>query len=308
MLISHSETIGVMGATRNFAGMHMPQAVPCKLVQQYAATKLNAAGVENPMLDARLLLQHALDCAHEDLVRDADRQLSVDEQVRYHQLVARRCAREPLSHITGKRAFWKDEFLVSSDVLDPRPDSETLIEVLLMRRSDRKAPLVILDFGTGSGCLLLSLLREYEQAHGTGIDKSKAALEMAQRNAKALKLDDRSNFIESNWGETLQSHYDMIVSNPPYIAEHDCLTLAPEVKDYEPMLALSGGADGLACYRVLMPHIARCLKRDGIAAVELGAGQNHAVTEIANAAGLKVSEVIADFGGINRVLVLNHLR
>lgn len=275
------------------------------MMLQNAARNLAAAEVESPALDARLLLQHAIGCTHEELVRDDDRALTSDEMTRYEALISRRAAREPLSHIIGRRAFWKDEFIVSADVLDPRPDSECLIEALLARRPDRMMPLKILDFGTGSGCLLLSLLREYPIATGLGIDISPAALNIASGNAEALGLANRAEFRLGSWGETLQTRYDMIVSNPPYIAEHECLTLAPEVKDFEPLLALSGGADGLACYQLLLPHMARCLKPGGIAAVELGAGQDQAVAAITHRAGLNVSAVIADLAGIKRALILN---
>jgi release factor glutamine methyltransferase len=268
------------------------------------ALQLEQAGIETPELDARLLMQHALDMSREMLVASPDRSVSDAELERLQMIVSRRAAREPLAQIIGVKGFWRDDFIVTRDVLTPRPDSETLIEALLQQRPDRLQPYEILDFGAGSGCLLLSLLREYPNAKGTGIDQSEAALDIARQNAKRLGLQERTDFRRGNWGETLQTRYDMIISNPPYIAELDFSALAPEVREYEPKTALTGGTDGLAAYRDLLPHLARCLKPSGISAVELGAGQACAVSEIAAETGLTVVATIPDLGGIDRALII----
>ncbi len=271
-----------------------------------AVQQLQAAGVENPLLDARLLLQHAMGWDDAQYVAQSDAPLAANAQQNYQAMIARRAGREPLSHITGTRGFWRDAFIISADVLDPRPDSETLIEAMLDLRPERNAPYRIVDFGTGSGCLLLSLLREYPQATGLGVDCSEAALAVARANAKALNLQQRAEFICANWGETLTECYDMVISNPPYIGEQEIAQLAPEVKEHEPFLALCGGMDGLAAYHTLMPYIARHLAPDGITVMELGAGQADAVSAIALQHGLAINQIRADLAGIERALCINH--
>ena len=269
-------------------------------------TRLEQAGVDAPRLDARLLVQHALQCVHEDIIRDSDKPLSDEQALAIQSLMQRRLNREPLSHIVGYRNFWKHRFIVTSDVLDPRPDSETLIEAALEYAPYRSEIKRIIEFGVGSGCLILSLLSEYQEAEGIGIDISEAALKIARKNAEQLHLQSRTQFLCSNWAKTLQTDCDMIISNPPYIAENDLDQLLPEVKAYEPEWALSGGVDGLAAYRELMPHIRRCLKRGGIAILELGAQQAEPVLVIAKDEGLVLKALRCDLGGIERALVLTH--
>lgn len=271
---------------------------------QLAAAELQRAGIPSAALDARLLMQQALACDHAMIIRDRLRVLSAEEVSRFEALLARRLAREPMSHITGQREFWKDTFNVCADVLDPRPDSETLIEVLLEIRPQRDAPYHLLDLGTGAGCLLLSALREYGQAKGVGVDVSEASARVAQRNAMRLGLQARATFIVSDWTDALQSQFDVVISNPPYIAEDEIAGLEPEVRNYEPHRALSGGEDGLDAYRVLMPRIAGSLKADGVALIELGAHQCKAVSQLAAGAGLQVRLACADLAGIERALVL----
>lgn len=269
-----------------------------------AAPRLRSAGIESAMLDARLLLQQALGCDHEYIIRHADLPISSDLESAFEALLQRRMAREPLSHITGTRAFWKDEFIVTSNVLDPRPDSETLIETLIRLRPNRVIPYHIADFGVGSGCLILSALREFPHSRATAIDCCERALQVAKHNAQRLHLSDRIDFLLNHWGNALQTPFDMIMSNPPYIVEDEIPSLAPEVREFEPFGALSGGADGLQAYRELLPHIERLLKPDGIAVLEIGAEQREAVCDIACKSGLNVVEVVPDLSGLPRVVVL----
>lgn len=265
---------------------------------------LQSAGIESASLDARLLMQDVLGCDHAGLIRRELDVLTEAETALLDAHVTRRLNREPLSHILKKREFWKDTFFVNADVLDPRPDSETLIEALIRFHPDPYQSYSLLDLGTGSGCLILSALREFPNATATAVDLSEAALSVAAQNAESLGLANRITFMHDNWGKTLQTQYDMIMSNPPYIAENDILGLAPEVRQFEPWGALSGGADGLQAYLELLPQIKRLLKISGLAVIELGAGQDEAVCEIACKASLNVVDVIPDLAGVQRVLVV----
>lgn len=273
-----------------------------------AARQLADAGIVSAMLDARLLMQHVLGCDHAGLIQQAQHVLTSDEQTQFDALLARRLTREPLSHIVGVRAFWKDEFAVNASVLDPRADSETLIEAVLDEVPDRLARLRILDLGTGSGCLLLSLLREYPHATGVGVDISEAAARVAQRNANALGLSARADFMVARWTDALQSNFDVIMSNPPYIAQQDIAALEPEVNGYEPHLALSGGADGLDAYRCLIPQIALHLAPCAMAVVELGFGQGAQVAALAECARLRVKDIRNDLAGVPRAMMLKALQ
>ncbi|HXP77293.1 MAG TPA: peptide chain release factor N(5)-glutamine methyltransferase, partial [Stellaceae bacterium] len=219
-------------------------------------------------------------------------------------LLARRSAREPVSRILGYREFWSLRFELSAAALDPRPDSETLVESVLAALGARGRAFRILDFGTGSGCLLLALLSELPNAIGTGIDCSEGALETARRNAAALGLAGRARFVRGNWGDGLTGKWDVILANPPYIPSHELPGLMPEVALYEPRPALDGGADGLEAYRALAPAIARLLAPTGIAALEVGAGQATAAAGIMAKAGLALRTIRHDLSGVDRCLVL----
>lgn len=261
------------------------------------------AETESAALDARLLVQHVLGCTREALLK-ADMVVSDSAVTLYDALIARRAKREPVAKIIGKRAFWKQEFLVSAATLDPRPDSETLIEAALRHKPVAEGTVrSLLDLGTGTGCLLLSLLGEYGQAQGLGVDISDQALAVAVENAKALGLADRTEFCASNWCEGVEGQFDLILCNPPYIAEADADALMPEVRKYDPSIALFGGADGLDAYRSLLPQIAQHLTRSGLLLLELGKGQAEEIAALAVSNGLDVVEQCRDLAGIPRVLV-----
>ncbi len=265
---------------------------------------LQAAHVQSASLDARLLLQHVMNVSHEQWVAYPDMDMTTEQVAFYESLVARRASREPIAHITGKREFWSMEFKVTNATLDPRPDSETIIEALLQRIPDRNAELKILDLGTGTGCLLLTLLKEFTNAQGTGIDLSREAMAVAQENALSLGLSARATFLHGNWCEGLSGTFDIIVSNPPYIPTTSIGSLAPEVAQYEPKLALDGGADGMDCYRKILAAMPAMLNQKGIAALEVGVGQIQAVAEIANENGLQLEGMRKDMQGIPRCLLL----
>lgn len=271
---------------------------------QDAELSLKAAGVDTPRLDARLLLAHVMDWQPQMVGLRGDMLLSADQIASFQAVLTRRLQRQPVSQIIGKRGFWTLDLTVTADTLDPRPDSETLIQAVLDGVSDRTQSLNILDFGTGTGCLLLSLLSEYPNAQGVGVDISPAALAVAAGNAGLCGLADRAAFVQSRWGDALDgAAFDIIISNPPYIPDADIEMLEPEVKQWEPRLALSGGADGLDCYRTLLPHAFRLLKAGGMVVVEIGIGQAADVAAIGAACGLYPQRVCQDLGGIERCIV-----
>lgn len=270
--------------------------------------RLRKAGITSARLDARLLLACALEIDATQVFMYPERQLTDHEKTTVSELLSRREKREPLSHILGKREFWGLSFKVSSAVLTPRPDSETLIEAALATFPDRRAALNVLDLGTGSGCLLLSMLSEYPFARGVGIDISPEALDVARSNAEALDMTGRTEFVLGSWDDGLNGCYDVIFGNPPYIPDDEIDHLAPEVARYEPRLALSGGADGLDCYRALVPVMRRHLAARGRAFVEVGAGQADPVRNIFTSGGMIVMGVVPDLGGIARCVSVHNDR
>ena len=232
------------------------------------AARLAAAGVPSPKREARLLLAHALGI--ETAVVIGYPEWPVAQDAAYRALIERRAAREPLSHLTGRREFWSLDFTVTPDTLDPRPDSETVVEAALEKFPDRAAPVSILDLGAGTGCLLLALLHELPKASGVGVDIQPEAVAVARDNAERLGLGSRARFVVGNWGESLTGAFDLIVGNPPYIPTGDIAGLQREVARYEPRRALDGGPDGLDCYRALAGDVARLLATRGTAILEFG--------------------------------------
>ena len=273
-------------------------------VLREAAERLRAAGIEAPAREARLLAGAVLGADAVGLLAHPERVVDVDQRRCLALAADRRAAREPLSHIVGHREFWSLEFRVGPEVLDPRPDSETLVEAGLAALADRGAAWRLLDLGTGSGCLLLALLSELPAATGIGVDLSPAALAIAADNARRLGLADRAAFACGDWGEGLAGSFDLILCNPPYIPDSAIAGLAPEVALHEPRLALDGGPDGLACYRRLAPQLARLVAPGGHVVLELGDGQAEAVAAIATGAGLAVAGLRPDLSGRPRGLVL----
>jgi release factor glutamine methyltransferase len=268
------------------------------------AERLRRAGIEQHRREARLLAGAVLGAEPASLMAHPERPVDAAAAARLAAAAARRAAREPLSHILGRREFWSLSFAVGRAVLDPRPDSETLVAAALALLPERTRPLRLLDLGTGSGCLLLALLSELPAASGIGIDRSPAALEVASGNAERLGLAGRAAFRLGDWAEGLVERFDLVLSNPPYIPSGEVERLEPEVARYEPRLALDGGPDGLDCYRRLALQLAGLLRPGGAALLELGAGQADAVIAIMEAAGLRRAALEPDIGGHPRCLVL----
>jgi len=270
-----------------------------------ATQRLAAIGIDTASLDARLLVAHALKLTREEMLSREGYVLTDHERASVEALIVRREAREPVSQILGRRGFWRDEFLVTKDVLTPRPESETMIEALLSLRPERDRACQMLDLGTGSGCLLLSALREYPKSHGTGVDESEAALNVARANAQALGLDTRAQFIQSDWCMALTKNFraDIVLANPPYIPAGEIATLAPEVRQYDPMRALHGGEDGLQCYRKIFSQLSLYLSPHALILTEVGATQAQDVAEIGRASGMKLSSIVPDLAGFARIVV-----
>lgn len=270
---------------------------------RWASSELAAAGIEQPQRDARLLLESASGVNGTQVIAFPERSLDTGQCATFRMLVERRKSREPISRILGRREFWSLPFKVSRDTLDPRPDSETLIEAVLDRVADRQAKVKLLDFGTGTGCLLLALLSELPQARGIGVDLNPGAVAIAAENAAALGLAARCEFRVGDWGKNLAGAFDIVVSNPPYIEAAAIPSLDPEVANHDPHLALSGGADGLDAYRGLAPDAARLLAPGGLLAVEIGQGQGDSIRRIVVRFGLSDMGSKRDLAGIERCLI-----
>jgi release factor glutamine methyltransferase len=273
------------------------------------AQALRDAAIEAPELDARILVGHAVGLDHTGLAAAATRPLTATEAQTLAALVTRRLAHEPVARIVGVREFWGLPFRLTPNTLVPRPDTETVVEAALAAvdtSSGRATVRRLADIGTGSGALLLALLSELPHAAGIGTDISVRALAAARRNARDLGLAARAQFVACDFAAALAGGLDLIVSNPPYVTTGEIATLAPEVRDYEPVLALDGGTDGLAAYRNIAVQAGRLLAPDGLLIVEIGLGQADDVTAIFRAAGLMVKGIRNDLAGVPRALLAGH--
>lgn len=269
-----------------------------------ATRRFTVAGIAQPRLDARLLLAHALNAPGERFYGREDEPVPTGASTAFEAAIRRRLDREPVSRILGSRGFWSLEFELGAATLDPRPDSETLVEAVLEHVTPRDATLKVLDLGTGTGCLLLSVLAEFPRALGTGVDISPECVAVAERNAKNNGLADRAAFQCGNWDDGIGAIFDVILCNPPYIQTSVIPTLEPEVAAHEPPRALDGGPDGLECYQDLAARLGRILARNGHVFLEIGHDQRVDVTAIMAAAGLRVIAHHSDLAGHDRCLVL----
>ncbi|NBX66220.1 MAG: peptide chain release factor N(5)-glutamine methyltransferase [Proteobacteria bacterium] len=292
-------------------------------------TRFGAAGIETPELDAKLLLSYALGCAPNDVLLKPETPAQTNKVL--EDALARRLKHEPVSKIIGTRGFYGFEFEVSRNVLDPRADTETLVDAarIFISSSFRRRPestlnndeykidgtvdpclrrdddIKILDLCTGSGCIALTLLNLFSNIKATATDVSPKALSVAKRNAERLGLSNRVRFLESDWLKNIEGRFDVITCNPPYIPSNDIETLEADVRLYDPLLALNGGADGLVPYRIVFPQIRKFLKKGGVAFFECGAGQAEDIVKIAASCGLEVVSIAKDLAGISRVVCLS---
>ena len=263
-----------------------------------AIPRLRGAGVEDAPRDARLLLAHAMGITPDRLTLHLPDALTAPQLRAYEAALVARSNRQPVAQIIGQRQFWGLTFRVTPDTLDPRPDTETLVAEAL------QAPfLSMLDLGTGTGCILLACLKSMPMARGVGVDISPAALQVAQDNARALGLERRATFRVSDWFSAVPGRYDLIVSNPPYIAADEMPGLAPEVRDWEPHLALTPGGDGLEPYRLIARSAPARLMGGGRLMVEIGPTQGAAVAALFAAQGLEGLRILPDMDGRDRVVV-----
>jgi release factor glutamine methyltransferase len=262
-----------------------------------AAARLRAAGVPDPARDARVLLAHAAKIEASRVTLIAPEELSSEIADRYEQLISLRCIRVPVSHLIGEREFYGRRFKVSGDVLDPRPETEILIEAALSRPYER-----ILDLGTGSGCILVTLLSERPEATGLGVDLSEAACLQASANAVLHGVADRADIRQSDWLTEVSGGFDLIVSNPPYISRSEMDDLSPEVRDHEPEMALTDWADGLEAYRTILASVVLHLVAGGRLLVEIGPRQGAAVADLFQKAGLDQVQILPDLDGRDRVV------
>lgn len=270
-------------------------------VLQATANQLKQAGIESARLDARVLVSHVLGLEPSSLITRDSKEVADAELESLKVIVARRLNHEPVSRIVGEREFWSLSFQINSATLDPRPDTETVVDVALGRVAERgPAPQLVLDAGVGSGCILLSLLSEWEGAVGIGVDLSPAALSVSRQNAQRLGYSERALFVASDWLSTVDGPFDVIVANPPYIAEKEAEGLSKDVVDFDPDLALFGGPDGLDAFRRLIPESRAKIAKGGLFVTEFGIGQSEAVTQMLAHSGYRDLEVHKDLAGTDR--------
>jgi release factor glutamine methyltransferase len=270
---------------------------------EQAFQMLKEAGVGEARLDARLLVAHATENETATIFGFPERPIENQQVLLLEASLRRRIAREPMAYILKTREFWSLPFIVSSDTLVPRPDSETLIEAVLEHIPETRRNLSILDLGTGSGCLLLSLLSKFSNAIGIGVDASEAALDIAKQNAAALGLEERATFVVSDWTEKVEEQFDIVIANPPYIPSSDIPNLEADVAQYEPLSALDGGANGLDSYRKILRQLPKVLTDDASIFLESGAGQASAVSEMVREIGFQHIETKKDLAGIERCVI-----
>jgi len=262
-----------------------------------AITRLKNAGVPDPARDARRLLSHALGCAPDRLLLHTHDKMSNKQRARFDDALAAREARQPVSHILGFREFFGRNFDVNKHVLDPRPETETLVEEALKHNFQS-----VLDLGTGSGAILLSLLAERPQTSGVGVDISEDALSVAKHNAAKLGLEERVEWLQSDWLQNVDGRYDLIVCNPPYIDNAVYEGLDPEPRNWEPRIALTPGEDGLQVYRVLAPRLFGHLKTGGRVLFEIGYDQGARVSALLSEAGFGNVGILQDLDTRDRVV------
>lgn len=278
-------------------------ATPTLLTAWKAATaRLKEGRIDSPSIDSRLLLEVAANCSRTDILTDPYRAMTPDQMSMLDGYVGRRLKREPVSRILGRKGFWKIMLNVTPDVLSPRPDTEAILDVVMLAFAPHES-FTMIDLGTGSGAILLATLAERAAAKGVGTDISTEALAVARENAANLDLGNRCDFIRTEWATGFGDHsFDLVVSNPPYIPSDDIPGLDPEVRDHDPLLALDGGPDGLVAYRELAPEIMRILKPGGTFAVEIGWDQGPQVKSLFEQAGFANVIVVKDLSDRDRVV------
>ena len=272
-----------------------------KEIQRKLCNNFSIIGIETPELDARIILKEVLSLDDKDLILKESLDIPNELIEKIIAIESRRLNGEPISKIFKKRDFYNSTFLISNDVLDPRPETELIVEIA-NNYIDKNEVKNILDLGTGSGCILLSILKENKMINGLGIDLSKDAISIAKQNSKKLNLETQSNFLISNWMSSLNYKYDLVVSNPPYIASEDIKKLSKSVKIYDPILSLDGGDDGLNSYRLIASDLKRVVSKNALIIIEIGYNQSLQVIEIFKKNNFKLMKKYNDINGLDRVL------
>ena len=272
-----------------------------KEIQRKLCNNFSIFGIETPELDARIILKEVLSLDDKDLILKESLDISNEMIEKIIAIESRRLNGEPISKIFKKRDFYNSTFLISNDVLDPRPETELIVEIA-NNYIDKNEVKNILDLGTGSGCILLSILKENKMINGLGIDLSKDAISIAKQNSKKLNLETQSNFLISNWMSSVNYKYDLVVSNPPYIASEDIKKLSKSVKIYDPILSLDGGDDGLNSYRLIASDLKRVVSKNALIIIEIGYNQSLQVIEIFKKNNFKLMKKYNDINGLDRVL------
>tara|TARA_B100001287_G_C22578514_1_gene479829 strand:+ start:102 stop:938 length:837 start_codon:yes stop_codon:yes gene_type:complete len=273
-------------------------------IQRKLCNNFSTIGIETPELDARIILKEVLSLDDKDLILKEGLNIS-DEMIKKITVIeSRRLNGEPISKIFKKRDFYKSTFVISNDVLDPRPETELIVEIA-NNHINKNEVKNILDLGTGSGCILLSILKENKMINGLGIDLSKEAISIAKRNSKKLHLETQSNFLVSNWMSSVNYKYDLVVSNPPYIASGDIKKLSKSVKIYDPILSLDGGEDGLNSYRLIASDLKRIISKNALIIIEIGYNQPLQVIEIFKKNDFRLLKKYNDINGLDRVLTFH---
>ena len=258
--------------------------------------------IANPQLDSEILLSNSIKRDKKHIILNPKEVLNSEQLGKFKSLIERRKKGEPIAYLINKKEFWKDEFFVNKDVLIPRPDSELIIEQVLKIYS-KDVQLQILDIGTGSGCILLSILKERSNFYGTGIDISKKSINVSKFNAKQLNLTNRVKFFHSSVDNFNNGKYDMIVSNPPYIEQLSLKYLEKDVVNFEPKLALSGGFDGFSKIRKVINKASILIKKNGKFILEIGFNQKNKVIKILKEEGFYVNKAIKDYGNNDRCVI-----
>ena len=263
---------------------------------------LKKNGIKSYKLDSEILMSQVLDKSRVDIILNSDTKLSDKETITYNNLIKQRSKKKPIAHLTGKKEFWKYEFYVTKDVLIPRPDTEIIVEQVI-KLTKKKSRIKILDIGIGSGCILLSILKEKKGFYGTGVDICKKTLDICKANVKELDLIDRVKLFKSDIDNFNYGKYDLIVSNPPYIKKFDLKYLDRDVYDYEPKSALDGGLDGLSIIKKVIYNSSRLIKRNGILILEIAFDQSDKVKKILRRNGYYILDVVKDLAKNNRCII-----
>jgi len=271
--------------------------VKLKKVLANTANKLSESGIEGAARDARILTAYALQIPISELSLKINEQVSGEITSKLEKLILRRIHREPISKILGRREFWGRTFSINENVLDPRGDTETLIEFVI-----EKPVKSVLELGTGSGAIAITLACEWKEVHVTAIDISKEALSLAKRNAEKFNVQNKIDFFKSDWFEAVKGSFDLIISNPPYIGLIEKDEISTEVIKYDPEISLFAGRDGLDAYRRIIPSLPKFLNPDGFVALETGASQSNQVKKMMNAVGFIDAKIVKDLSGKDRLV------